>query len=354
VSLATCCTACGTVFRVVQDQLKVSEGWVRCGRCNEVFNALEGLFDLERDAPPSASAPLADSPLPDSPLTDSPFAEVESSSTAAPGRFAPPAVKRAPRDFQPVEPGEERHDPSLVERLGAELFPDRVLGGSSAGASSRFTALEPFEIKDSRIDSELLIDGTPLSRPLDSELPPEDSLPVRHDTSAAPEFLRRGEQGARWRQPWMRALLSFSALALLAALVLQVGHHFRDGVAARWPASMPWLAQWCGLLNCSIAPLRRIDDIAVESTTFARTAGPDQFRVAVVLRNRGSLALAVPSVDLSLTDAAGGLLVRKSLSPQDFRVASNVIEPGGETQLQLVLAAGTPLVTGYTVEIFYP
>ena len=51
-SLATRCTSCGTVFRVVQDQLKVSEGWVRCGRCNEVFNALEGLFDLERDAPP--------------------------------------------------------------------------------------------------------------------------------------------------------------------------------------------------------------------------------------------------------------------------------------------------------------
>ena len=45
-SLATRCTSCGTVFRVVQDQLKVSEGWVRCGRCNEVFNAIEGLFDL--------------------------------------------------------------------------------------------------------------------------------------------------------------------------------------------------------------------------------------------------------------------------------------------------------------------
>src|SRR5262245_54284610 len=50
-SLATRCTACHTTFRVVQDQLKVSEGWVRCGRCNEVFNAIEGLFDLERDMP---------------------------------------------------------------------------------------------------------------------------------------------------------------------------------------------------------------------------------------------------------------------------------------------------------------
>ena len=51
-NLATRCTACGTIFRVVQDQLKVSEGWVRCGRCQAVFNAEESLFDLERDSPP--------------------------------------------------------------------------------------------------------------------------------------------------------------------------------------------------------------------------------------------------------------------------------------------------------------
>ena len=61
-SLATRCTSCGTVFRVVQDQLKVSEGWVRCGRCQQVFNALEALFDLEREAPPQRPAPPPVSP----------------------------------------------------------------------------------------------------------------------------------------------------------------------------------------------------------------------------------------------------------------------------------------------------
>ena len=48
-SLATRCTECGTVFRVVEDQLKVSEGWVRCGRCSAVFNALENLCEIEAD-----------------------------------------------------------------------------------------------------------------------------------------------------------------------------------------------------------------------------------------------------------------------------------------------------------------
>jgi predicted Zn finger-like uncharacterized protein len=49
VSLATRCPSCGTIFRVVQDQLKVSEGWVRCGQCHEVFHGIEQLFDLDSD-----------------------------------------------------------------------------------------------------------------------------------------------------------------------------------------------------------------------------------------------------------------------------------------------------------------
>ena len=61
-SLATRCTACDTVFRVVQDQLKVSEGWVRCGRCQTVFSALEGLFDLTPEPAAPAAAVVSDEP----------------------------------------------------------------------------------------------------------------------------------------------------------------------------------------------------------------------------------------------------------------------------------------------------
>jgi predicted Zn finger-like uncharacterized protein len=64
-SLATRCTSCGTIFRIVQDQLKVSEGWVRCGRCQKVFNALEALFDLERELPPQRTAPVVPVTTPD-------------------------------------------------------------------------------------------------------------------------------------------------------------------------------------------------------------------------------------------------------------------------------------------------
>ena len=66
-SLATRCTACGTIFRIVEDQLRVSDGWVRCGRCNEVFDARELLFDMEREPAPDWPARFTPEPPPPEP-----------------------------------------------------------------------------------------------------------------------------------------------------------------------------------------------------------------------------------------------------------------------------------------------
>lgn len=56
--LITRCPACGTLFKVVPDQLRISEGWVRCGHCAEVFDATAHLNDPDAQPPaPSVSAP---------------------------------------------------------------------------------------------------------------------------------------------------------------------------------------------------------------------------------------------------------------------------------------------------------
>jgi hypothetical protein len=58
--------------------LKVSEGWVRCGLCNEVFNALPGLFDLDKDPPPPRPAhapPPSPEPTPPSAPSHDPLVE---------------------------------------------------------------------------------------------------------------------------------------------------------------------------------------------------------------------------------------------------------------------------------------
>ena len=72
-TLAVQCPQCLTAFKVVQDQLKLAHGWVRCGRCEQVFDARshwltlgDGAEDLPADpsAPhPPTSAPLAQTDL---------------------------------------------------------------------------------------------------------------------------------------------------------------------------------------------------------------------------------------------------------------------------------------------------
>jgi predicted Zn finger-like uncharacterized protein len=60
-SLVTRCPACATTFKVVRDQLRISDGWVRCGRCSHVFDATLDLHEAsDGGAPsPSPSAPAA-------------------------------------------------------------------------------------------------------------------------------------------------------------------------------------------------------------------------------------------------------------------------------------------------------
>jgi predicted Zn finger-like uncharacterized protein len=315
-SLATRCTHCGTVFRVVQDQLKVSEGWVRCGRCNEVFNALEGLFDLEREAPPDWTPPAQRTGvLPMAPQPDAP-------------------------DLEPA------HDPGLVDRIDAEVFGRRL----------REPAPPPRGPGERREPRGLLEDTEPpLAVPFDAPLAGSGA-----DAAAAvapavlPGFVRSAEEQALWARSPRRAALAATVFVLALLLALQWTHHFRDLVAARWPATAPALAAWCEGLGCRLAPPRRIDAIAVESTALARAGAPDVFRLSVTLRNRGTIALALPAIELSLTDGGGQLVARRVLGPADFRVATPVIAAGAEQTMQLLLTAGSGRVSGYTVEIFYP
>ena len=325
-SLATRCFACGTVFRVVQDQLKVSEGWVRCGRCNEVFNALDSLFDLERDTPPAWS-----------PGTSTPVA-----APAGGAAVAPPA--QAPSGPDPVVEEE-----SLVDRIDAHL---QNSWRSNSSPAARVSERDKLDFPDAQFDPEFSIGmltepspDTATTLPLTTEPSP---------VSATPEFVRHAQRRAHWQSPLARGLLATAGLLLVVSLSLQTGHHFRDLVAARWPEARPALQAWCDVWACSLRAPHRIEDIAVESSSLTRSPEPDAFKLMVTLRNRGALAFAVPSVDLSLTDPAGQLVTRRVLSPGDFRISLSAIQPGAELPLQLLLTTGSTRVTGYTVEVFYP
>ncbi|MCW7537459.1 zinc-ribbon domain-containing protein [Aquabacterium sp. A7-Y] len=363
-SLATRCPACHTTFRVVQDQLKVSEGWVRCGRCNEVFNAIEGLFDLDRDGAPTppgvitpelrkpdaSSHPQPAPPVPPPPAPAPPplptFVAFEPPQA---GPFTPvPAPSPRPEEAAPT--AYEVLDSRFLDRstYGPEQKPEFDDGFADARYDS---TLEGHEL-----ESQAVAAGAPVWQPraADTRKRSRKGAPRRKDEDrSGPEFLRQAERQERWQSPGVRLALLASVLLFAVVLTLQAALHWRDTIAAHRPALRPLLSGLCKVAGCRVGPLRRIDDVLVDSSSLARGNGVDSYRLTVLVRNRGAVPLALPHIDLSLTDGSGELVARRALSPADFN-AADTIAARSEVSLTLDLTTPGHRVTGFTVEAFYP
>lgn len=308
-SLATRCTSCGTVFRVVQDQLRVSEGWVRCGRCAEVFNAIESLVDLAGD--------------PDGQDT-TPNPQIAS---------MPAAATPAPVEAEPA----------------FDLRADIAAGAPGAQADTVQAPARSDEARPQDPAAQTTIDAPAAggNRPDTGSAPPT--------LTATPVFLRQAERAARWRRPRVRALLVLAGLVAAVGLAVQATLTWHDLVAARWPAARAAVVQLCAWQGCVVEPPRRLDSLTVESSGLVRAGPSGAYRLSVTLRSREpTMAVQVPALDLSLTDAQGRQVARRVLEPVALGVVAQQVEPGGELALTATLRTGDLAVAGYTIELFYP
>jgi predicted Zn finger-like uncharacterized protein len=329
--LATRCPACSTVFRVVPDQLRISEGWVRCGRCAEVFNAAEGLIDVETGAPRR--------------LAEDTVAPEVSPAPGPTPRAAPPAPAAADTAdveiaFEPAPPAPAAAE---IPREAADIEP--------SAWSPREDSEPPVEAAP---QSEAADSGPDAADSLDTEAPADTTGEIRADPAGMPSFLRRAERAQRWRRPGVRAALLVLLLLGLAGLLGQVAYSYRDLVAARFASTRPLLEQSCALLGCTIGAPHLIDSLVVESSGLVRVERSNVYKLSVVLRNRTGIEAALPALDLALTDSQGKLLARRVLRAADLGVSQANLGAGRELALQATLQAATAPVAGYTIEIFYP
>jgi predicted Zn finger-like uncharacterized protein len=319
-SLITRCPACGTMFKVVPDQLKISEGWVRCGHCADVFDATA---HLQQEAP--ATEP--DSLIPVPQLL----------------RHAEPAPARRAAD--------EGFASSLNTEVGDGLStdpPDSSQLEEEALALMEQPQDEPFELR--RQDAPLVEE--PRSRAATQPAPIE-AEPELHDLS----FVRKARRLAFWRSPLVRVALFFLLLLLGSLLVLQVAVHDRNRLAAADPALRPWLARLCDVIHCTIDAPRQIESIAIDSSSFNKLRG-DAFRLNVALKNQASTEVAMPALELTLTDAQDQALLRRVIMPAEFAPNRRAIAAGGEWTGSLALGVAangaTSRVAGYRLLAFYP
>jgi predicted Zn finger-like uncharacterized protein len=368
-SMITGCPACGTMFKVVPDQLKISEGWVRCGHCSEVFDAAA---HLQAAAPAGAAQAASQAQPPSTPQAQSPAADAAGEPQEplqlqwllqredVPSTFPADAASQAERgaaDLAPQAPFEQDEVPdSGWERAPAAASPH------ASGPPSAVTARAP--------DAAASDSGYPpmdfLREEMDSQLPPHERASTwrreESDEDDAPledlGFLRQARRQAFWRRPAVRLLLAAVALLLAALLGGQWLLHERDRLAAAQPQWRPWLVQLCAALGCSIGPPRRIDALMIDSSGFVRLRGSDAYRLSFTVRNQASQPVALPALELTLTDAQDQPVVRRVLSPRELGAPAETLAANGDWSGSVALAVNangsSGRISGYRLLAFYP
>ncbi len=398
-SLITRCPACGTLFKVVADQLKMSQGWVRCGQCAEVFDAQGHM--ASGVSVPSASSPLqAEIPtvVTDALATDADAHEdaVVPIAAAQAQREPEPLLVSEPEPLPVSEPkpepvSESAHSQNQVLEDKQDKTTDVIVASPKAAQtlsdfsdSNWYNTVNPPAPRSRAdfVDSSLPGAASSLSpnpsadelaavgaNSVPAVLPPMDrpsllpaGVPAAVPVGELPSFVRQAQRAQRWRSPWVRALLLLVAGVLLAALAAQIAVQERDRIASQEPRALPWLQQLCTALGCTVGPLKLIDAVVVDASSFNKLRSDGKwelYKLALSLKNTSALSVAVPHIELSLNDAQDQPVLRRVLNPADLGTAQSVLAPAAELagtstiQVDSSQLAGAR-IAGYRVWAFYP
>ena len=325
-SLITRCPACDTMFNVVTDQLKVSQGWVRCGNCADVFDASLHMQETQTQQTPQQ--------------TVQPPTQSRLSSAAG---FTPAPLAANPAYF------------SYAEEISAALkTPENSASQGALDADVHLAAPDAQGDRRAPVSAESEIQNI-------SETP---------DSSGDVSFVRDARRLAFWRKPIMRFLLGLLGLLLAVLLGLQLLVRQRDNVAAMEPRLKPWLHLLCEHLVCEVGPPRHIEAIMIDSSSFNKI-NDTLYRLSFTLKNSSASAVAMPSLEVTLTDTQDQAVVRRILLPAEFGAATALLAASSEFSGALTLqtpssdvaraANATPpntaaplRIAGYRLLAFYP
>lgn len=395
--LATRCPFCETVFRIQPAHLAARRGLVRCGHCQEAFDASGSLYELPENgdfaqatpvaadvaasltAPPApvppvpppvqqqaepAPAPAAADPAPQAEPHAPAAASARPNAPNFSGRAWDPWTPRAdtnldpklqynaghlPRtNFEHAAPGAEIriiHDdePTLSHTIGR--------GPAPSGRAAPAGPIEPTlsankPIRGAHADPEPVF----RSEPAFSALEP--------NAGGEPFALTREAPAREKPHTGWRVVGVLIALALLAVLAAQLAWWLRETVMVYWPASQPYYQQACAQLGCHVSPPRDIDGLQVQPSDLRQVDDPHHLELKVPLHNRFDVALAYPAMELTLLDRQNNIVVRRVLWPQDYAPPGTRIEdglPAQTTQTMIVrLDTGSYVASNFRIEIFYP
>jgi predicted Zn finger-like uncharacterized protein len=339
----TTCPKCALNLAITAADLRIGQGYVRCGRCANVFNALVGLADDgEAVTPPSAAAEaqvLPEPATPEEPEID-PAADTQESGIL-------------------VESSLMEGDP------GTGTFETIVLEGDGVTNTTEVVA-------EDEVDEQLLelaqrieaanaeIESIPLEDSGDVEVlemrerDAEPATPAQSYPADLEPFEDQSEAASRTRLLRNLAIVACAALGLL--LGLQFVHHYRARLVAVEPLTGLLTAIY-DTLGLSLEPHWEIGAYELRQLgAQANAQAKDEILLRASVRNGAARAQPLPLLRVTLQDRFGNAIGRRDVTPPDYLrgATSRYLAPDQRVDAQVAMPDPGQNAVGFEIDVCLP
>jgi predicted Zn finger-like uncharacterized protein len=339
----TVCPKCALTLVVTAADLRVAQGYVRCGRCLNVFNALARLseerpaapevLDTAAARPPTEAPALAEPPLsPQTEDTGEIEIELDSGSVLVTSARAPSMPARL---VEPEGPMAER-EPAMT--VAGESQPAAATADTPAATAVAETGAQPTWSALLPADA-----GAALAAPVPDTQ--QTNTPQVPPESAFELATRRPRAGLAW---------TLGTGALTIALVLQVVNHYRDALAANPSLTGPLSAVYSAL-GVKLAPrwnIHAYDVRQLGASVAGAAAGEIVVRASV--KNSASRAQPLPLLRVILQDRFGNRIAARDVAPGDYLPTSPtpgaLLAAGDRVDATMVFVDPGPEAVGFEID----
>ena len=343
----TTCPQCARNLAVTASDLRLGQGYVRCGRCSGVFNALASLADEPTapastpDEPPEPALPLEVPPLASAlegiEVTDGeppidPNEVTGENEVLRTGVFET-IVLEGDGITQTEEAVEESEVDAQLQAL-VQRF-DAVREAEAAEAADLQSP--PIELDDEALPAESLDLAEEPSLNLDLDEPDDETpflietplpatdgataaavLPVTLDTPDTPDALTAGPLPEEAVSPTRRGLWITGSVLLALLLAGQAVHQFREALVAQAWAAQPLTALYRAF-GVTLEP--HWDLQAYDVRQLGADAVPGEsphIAVRASIHNRAKRSQPLPLLRVMLQDRFGNQIATREVAPLEY------------------------------------
>ena len=332
--MQTICPHCQTIFKVADEHLKAADGYVRCGICKEVFNALETDqlgTPVEKVIEPDNTEPVEFILEQSNEVNTTENQDIILTSDNTPGQkkeiatetttssddaqsdlFATPSETIEPEatEAETTEPEtvETGTEPGSIEPIeinneaSDDIANNTTEPPSEVIATAASTTSEPGATETESHSNNNNMDNSLFDGVQSKLIPDEYRIPELHNTYSI----------------WQDLTWSVTILILTASLFVEYAWFNRNELISN-PQLSPLITQICSIANCKAMDLREPGQIEMTTRNiYTHPNVKNALMISGTLINHAHFDQPYPNILIAFSNVRGEIIASRTFTPEDY------------------------------------